>query len=343
MRPPPPARNRWLAPVTGGGLLGGLVAVFVLAGPKSDPSEDADDTPPEMVWIPGGTFTMGNDAGAEDERPAHKVTLSGFFLGKTEVTNGQFAAFAKATGYKTIAERKPDPRRYPTADPALLVPGSAVFVPVEAPLNGPWDTPHPPWWKYQPGASWRHPDGPGSNLSGKKNHPVVHIAWDDAMAYCQWAGKRLPTEAEWEYAARGGLDRQEYCWGTAKQGADGKWFANTFQGTFPHGDTAADGFAGTAPVAHYPANGFGLHDMSGNVWEWCADHYDSRYYAISPADNPQGPESGETEDGWPVRVRRGGSYLCADDYCRRYTPSARDKNPADSGASHTGFRCAKDK
>jgi formylglycine-generating enzyme required for sulfatase activity len=281
---------------------------------------------------------MGNDSGADDERPAHKVTLAGFLLDKTEVTNGRFAAFVRATGYKTVAERPPDQRLFPGASA-----GSAVFVPVEAPLRGPWDTPHPPWWTYRPGASWRHPHGPGSDLTGKRDHPVVHIAWEDAVAYCRWAGKRLPTEAEWEYAARGGLAGAEYCWGGDEQGTGGKWFANTFQGTFPHADTAADGFAGTAPVASYPANGFGLHDMSGNVWEWCADLYDARYYRVSPAEDPRGPVAGETEGGQPLRVRRGGSFLCADEYCRRYTPSSRDKNPADSGASHTGFRCAKDR
>lgn len=334
-----------------GGAVVGLIVVSLLVGHSSpptprlpfDPLAEADESPSPMVPIPAGEFVMGGDGGAADERPAHPVAISAFRLEVTEVTNARFAAFVKATGYVTIAERQPDSKKYPTVPPELLKPGSAVFRPVPASTDErTWEFDHPPWWEYVAGANWRHPTGPGSDLKGKMNHPVVHIAWDDATAFAAWAGRRLPTEAEWEYAARGGLERKEFCWGDAKPGSDGKWFANTFQGRFPDGDTGADGFVGIAPVKSFPPNGYGLHDMSGNVWEWCADWYDSAYYAKSPRQNPPGPAVGEPDplNGQPQRVRRGGSFLCAEGYCRRYVPSARDKNPPDSGAMHTGFRCA---
>jgi len=344
----PPRKESALSflPFVLGGAVVGLLLVLVVMSLKPgefDPQAEADRSDPPMVQIPGGTFTMGSDDGSDDERPAHPVTLRPFQMDATEVTNAQFARFVKATGYKTVAERQPNPAKYPGADPALLKPGSANFVPVECSTDPQaWATPHPPWWKYTVGANWRHLNGPASDLKGKMNHPAVHIAWEDAAAYAKWAGKRLPTEAEWEYAARGGLDRLEFCWGSAKQGEGGKYRANTFQGTFPHGDTGVDGFVGTAPVKSFEPNGYGLFDMSGNVWEWCSDWYQPDYYRHSPSDNPTGPETGELEGGQPQRVRRGGSFLCADGYCRRYLPSARDKNPEDSSASHTGFRCVKD-
>src|SRR5438874_1183055 len=272
--PPEPGVRKWIAPVLVGLTVAALATVLVSLsfkhGPEDEALAEADDTPAEQVRLDGGTFVMGSDRGAPDEAPAHEVAVNGFWIEKTEVTNGRFAAFVKATGYQTIAERTPDAAKYPDAPRSALVPGSAVFVPVECSTDPrTWDNPAlPPWWVYTPGASWRHPDGPGRSIKGKRDHPVVHIAWDDAVAYCQWAGKRLPTEAEWEFAARGGLKQQEFCWGTARQGEGGKWYANTFQGEFPAGDTAADGHAGVAPVAQYPANGYGLHDMSGNVWEW---------------------------------------------------------------------------
>ena len=351
---PPPPKTRfpwaWVVPLAGiGVLVGVLVAVGMRWGEKS--SDDialalADDTPPETVLIPGGTFTMGRDDGPADEKPAHQVTVGPFRMDKTEVTNAQFAAFVKATGYLTVAERKPDPAKFPDADPANLVPGSAVFLHVDASLDRrEWNTPFPPWWRYVPGACWRRPEGKGSNLKGKKDYPVVQIAWEDAAAYAKWAGKRLPTEAEWEYAARGGLDHKEYCWGDAKPGDGGKWYANAFQGKFPNEDAGLDGFKGLAPVGQFPANGYGLFDMSGNAWEWCRDWYDPGYYAVAPKFNPQGPAAGAKGvegEREPQRVRRGGSFLCDDNYCRRYLPSARDKNPADSSASHTGFRCVQD-
>ena len=337
--------SRWFLAVPVVGLFGVLVAVGWKSAPTgpAKPAEydallEADDTPPEMVEIPGGTFWMGSDDGPEEERPRHEVTVRGFRMDRTEVTNGQFATFVKATGYVTVAERVPTQEQYPTADPKNLVPGSAVYRPAAASLEGP-----PVWWVYVPGASWRRPDGPGSSIEGKKNYPVVHIAWEDAVAYAKWAGKRLPTEAEWEYAARGGLDRKPFCWGDAKQGEGGKFWANTFQGEFPLRDTGDDGFQGTAPVGSFAPNGYGLLDVSGNVWEWCSDWYQPDYYRNSPKNNPTGPTAGLPDDfGLPQRVRRGGSFLCADNYCRRYTPSARDKNPPDSGACHTGFRCVQD-
>jgi sulfatase modifying factor 1 len=327
-------------------LLAGLVAGVLAIGWTSeyDPRRDADSAPPEMVSIPDGTYWMGRDDGPPDESPRHEVTVSPFEMDATEVTVGQFAHFVKETGYVTVAERPFNPHKYPGTPPEFQKSGSAVFVPCDVPLYGPWETPTPPWWRYVPGACWRHPEGPESNLKGKKNYPAVQIAYEDAEAYAKWAGKRLPTEAEWEWAARGGLDGKPYCWGDAKQGDGGKWYANTYQGKFPAEDRGEDGFAGLAPVKSFPANGYGLYDMSGNAWEWCSDWYDPGYYKAAPKDNPKGPERGPLVEGegQPQKVRRGGSFLCDDSYCRRYLPSARDKNPTDSSANHTGFRCVKD-
>ncbi|MGV3753895.1 MAG: formylglycine-generating enzyme family protein [Verrucomicrobiota bacterium] len=296
-----------------------------------------------MVWIAGGKFHMGSEAGQTDEKPVRQISVDGFWMDKTEVTNDEFEKFVKATGYVTIAERKPDPKDFPGAAPEMLVAGSIVFRPPpgEVPLDN-----HYVWWTYVPGASWKHPEGPGSNIQGREKHPVVHVSYFDAEAYAKWAGKRLPTEAEWEFASRGGLDRKMYGWGE-EQTPGGKWVANIWQGKFPNGNSMDDGFRTTSPVGTFPPNGFGLLDMAGNVWEWCADWYAPTTYAQMPERNPQGPSQQESNDpnepGVAKRVQRGGSYLCSDSYCTGYRPSARMKNTPDSATSHTGFRCVRAK
>jgi sulfatase modifying factor 1 len=297
--------------------------------------------PEGMVWIPGGEFSMGcEDAEMRDARPFHRVGLDGYWMDKTEVTNEDFARFVKATGYVTLAERQLNPKDFPGVPADNLVPGSAVFVPQSAvALNN-----HYNWWRYLPGANWRHPDGPESDLKGKEKHPVVHIAYQDALAYAKWVGKRLPTEAEFEFAARGGLDRKRFVWGDDfKQG--GKFQANTFQGHFPEKNTGEDGFIGTAPVGTFTPNGFGLFDMAGNVWEWTSDWYRSDYYQTLAATNqvsrnPQGPSDSfdPAEPGAKKRVHKGGSFLCTDEYCTRYMPGARGKGEPDTGTNNVGFR-----
>ncbi len=293
--------------------------------------------PEGMVWVPGGEFWMGDDL--FPDAPPQRVHVDGFWMDRTEVTNAQFEKFVKETGYKTVAERKPDAKDFPGVPEEKLVPGSIVFTPPTevVPL-----TEHYRWWQYVPGACWRHPEGPGSDLKERANHPVVHIAWEDAVAYAQSAKKRLPTEAEWEFAARGGLDRKPYGWGDELT-PQGKWMANIWQGRFPVENTKQDGFVRTAPVASFPPNGFGLYDMAGNVWEWCADWYRPDYYANSPERNPRGPDSSHDplEPGIPKRVQRGGSFLCSDQYCIRYRPGGRGKGAVDSGQSHAGFRCVR--
>lgn len=333
---------QWIVPLAALVALTGLLLAFRLNGDEEIEPEGAPGPAPEgMVWIPGGTFTMGDATSLDHDAPPHRVGVSGFWMDVTEVTNAQFAKFVEATGYVTVAERKPTREQYPTADDDLLVAGAAVFHPIA--VTNPSVSDPQLWWKYVPGACWKHPEGPETSIAGRENYPVVQIAWEDAVAYAKWAGKRLPTEAEWEFAARGGLDRKPFVWGEAKPGSDGKYFANTWQGVFPERNTGEDGFVGVAPVCSFPPNGYGLYDMSGNVWEWCADWYDPAYYDVSPKRNPQGPDSPASFDsGQPLRVRRGGSFLCADEYCRRYLPGARDKNPVDSSANHTGFRCVKD-
>jgi sulfatase modifying factor 1 len=307
--------------------------------------------PPGMVWIPGGEFTMGTDSdlGWPDEKPAHRVRVDGFWMDATEVTNAQFHAFVEATSYVTTAEKPPSleeimkqlPPGTPPPPPEKLVAGSLVF----RPTKGPTDLrDYSQWWHWTAGASWRHPEGPDSNLDGKGDHPVVHVCWDDAEAYARWAGKRLPTEAEWEFAARGGLEGKTYVWGD-EPFSKVKPQCNIWQGEFPYRNTAQDGYERTAPAKSYPPNGYGLYDMAGNVWEWCADWYQHDLYRQRAGrglvQNPTGPEhsSDPTRSFMPLRVQRGGSFLCNDSYCSRYRPSARHGCSPDTGMSHVGFRC----
>ena len=295
--------------------------------------------PEGMVWIPGGTFWMGaDDTSMADATPVHEVTVSGFWMDRTEVTNRQFGEFVKHTAYITVAERPPDPKNFPAAPPEKLVPGSIVFTPPAGRVS--LDDPLV-WWRYVPGANWRHPEGPGSSIAGKDDHPVVQICWYDAVAFAQWAGKRLPTEAEWEIAARGGRQRARYVWGNELR-PGGIWQANIWEGHFPDENSSDDGFARTAPVATFPPNDFGLYDIAGNVWEWCSDWYRPKYENSTQRD-PAGPSSSDdpSEPGIPKRVQRGGSFLCSDQYCTRYLPGARGKGAPDSAASHVGFRCVR--
>ena len=286
-----------------------------------------------------------------DARPIHRVRVDGFWMDTTEVTNSQFAAFAAATGYVTVAERKPKPEDFPGAPPENLVPGSIVFTPPANPvplLDG-TGTGHLQWWAYVPSASWRHPEGPESDIAGHDDKPVVHVAFEDARAYAAWAGKRLPTEAEWEFAARGGLAAAAYPWGDEFT-PRAKWMANTWQGRFPIADSGDDGFVGIAPVGRFPANAYGLHDMSGNVWEWCSDWYRPDTYARdagpdgrSVAVNPPGPTDSfdPQEPGQAKKLQRGGSFLCSEQYCSRYIVGTRGKGEISSSTNHIGFRCVK--
>jgi formylglycine-generating enzyme required for sulfatase activity len=300
--------------------------------------------PENMVWIPGGTFQMGcEDCDMPDALPVHTVTVDGFFMDATPVTNAEFSRFVSATSYITIAERPLNPRDYPGVDPKNLVPGSAVFTP--PPEDVPLDD-ISRWWRYVPGACWKRPEGANSTIAEREDHPVVHIAWEDAAAYAEWAGKRLPTEAEFEFAARGGQEANLYAWGTELK-PNGKWMANIWQGRFPSKNTVEDGYTGTSPVKAFPPNPFGLYDVGGNVWQWCADWYRPDYFAQLAAQgtavNPQGPANSfdPQEPSAKKRVQKSGSFLCSDQYCSRYLVGSRGRGTIDSGSSNVGFRCVK--
>jgi formylglycine-generating enzyme required for sulfatase activity len=313
--------------------------------------------PPGMVWIQGGEFTMGSDApdALSHEHPAHRVRVDGFWMDQTDVTNAQFRAFVEATGYVTLAEKTRTVEelllyaRPGTPMPAKedLVPGALVFTPPDHPVDTRRPEAYKQWWKFTPGADWRHPQGPGSSIDGMDDHPVVHVCWFDAAAYAKWAGKRLPTEAEWEFAARGGLEGKKYVWGD-EPFDEAHPQCNNFQGRFPDHNTEKDGYARTSPVRTFPANGYGLYDMAGNVWQWTADWYLPDTYAGRAGGdavaNPAGPShSFDPRVRPPERVQRGGSFLCCVGYCFNYRPSARMGCTPDTGMSHVGFRCVKDK
>lgn len=319
-------------------------------------NKPAGKAPKGMVWIPGGEFSMGSNVEDEslcslsgvtkDAAPIHRVYVDGYYMDETEVTNEEFEKFVKATGYITVAEQKPTKEEFPTASEEDLITGSVIFTPTPSAVNL---NNFLQWWSYVGGTDWKHPLGPQSSIKGKENYPVVHITYEDAAAYAKWAGKRLPTEAEWEFAARGGKTGEIYAWGNTLK-PNGKFQANIYQGHFPikDGDTGEDGFKGIAPVKQYPPNAYGLYDVAGNVWEWTNDWYSVDYYkSLSEsgkvAKNPQGPNAyNDPNDPTQIkRVHRGGSFLCTDQYCTRYMIGTRGKGEIRSAANHLGFRCVK--
>lgn len=299
---------------------------------------------PDMARIPRGTFRMGSDRHYPEEGPAHAVTVDAFWIDRLPVTNAAFRRFVEETGHVTLAERPPNAADYPGAKPELLVPASIVFVKPPGPVDL---RNHYNWWALVPGADWRHPLGRQSSIDGLDDHPVVHVAYEDAAAYARWAGKSLPTEAEFEYAARGGLEDAEFAWGSELH-PGGRIMANTWQGRFPFENLAEDGFVGTSPVGTFPPNGYGLYDMIGNVWEWTTDWYASRHvvkgHGCCGLENPRGGTREASLDARealkiPRKVMKGGSFLCAPNYCRRYRPAARMAQPIDTATCHLGFRC----
>lgn len=300
----------------------------------------------EMVTLPGGEFLMGSDRHYPDEGPAHRAAVDAFSVDPHPVTNRDFSEFVEATGYRTVAERPLDPELYPGVPADSLAPGSAVFVMTDGPVDlRDWSN----WWQWTPGASWRCPEGPGSDVNGREDHPVVHVCHEDAAAFCEWAGKSLPSEAEWEYAARGGLDAAEFVWGDDDP-QESRPLANTWQGRFPYENTELDGWTRTSPVGAFPPNGYGLHDMAGNVWEWTDDWYQRRRRAAAAPTccvplNPRGGSAqgsldpSQPQTPVPRKVLKGGSYLCSIQYCFRYRPAARQAQTIDTGLSNLGFRC----
>jgi len=326
---------------------------FSAASADSSLNFNGDTSVKGMVLIKGGTFKMGGDnsQASEDEFPKHKVQVSSFWMDETEVTNAEFAKFVEATHYITTAEKKPDweqmketlPPGTPKPADSLMVAASLVFHPTSGPVDL---NDYSQWWSWVKGADWKHPQGPNSNIKGKENYPVVQVSWYDAMAYCKWAGKRLPTEAEWEFAARGGLENKIYPWGNEPINS-GKPKANSWGGNFPYYNDQKDGFTTSAPVKSFAPNGYGLYDMAGNVWEWCSDWYDVNYYksfGSTVAVNPTGPQKSfdPGEPYTPKRSLRGGSFLCNDSYCSGYRVARRMKSSPDTGLEHTGFRCVRE-
>ena len=321
------------------------IADGAIKKPVDEKPGEQPDT--DMVWVAGGEFKMGSDLYYPEERPVHDVRVDGFWVDHFLVTNEQFGRFVDATGYRTLAERALDPADFPGAPEENLVPGSMLFQKTAGPVEL---TDYRNWWAWVPGTSWRHPSGPGSSLEGLQNHPVVHVAFEDAEAYAQWAGKQLPTEAEWEYAARGGLDGKDFAWGDEDSSPETP-LANTWQGEFPWQNLLTDGFEGTSPVGHYPPNGFGLYDVCGNTWEWTSDWYVNRSadvveksccgVMVNPRiDSEEGSYNpAQPEFRIPRKVVKGGSHLCAPNYCLRYHPAARQPQMIDTGMSHIGFRC----
>jgi len=336
MKVDPDAARRWILALGAVGVVAPFATLVWLHEPTRAPTEG-------MAWIPGATYAMGDGAHHPEESPVHRVTVRGFWIDRTEVTNREFARFVEATSYVTEAERPIDARAFPKARPEDLQPGGMVFQPIEGVDPGMCGIGDLPWWRFTPGANWRHPEGPGSSIDHRMDHPVVQVSYRDALAYCAWAGKRLPTEAEWELAARGGLEGKAYIWGDEER-PGGKPMCNHWQGAFPARDLGEDGFRGTAPVGSFPPNGLGLSDMAGNVWEFTADWYDPGYYAASPAEMPAGPARGHDpqDTGFGQRAMRGGSWLCDHAYCFRYRPGARHGVDELTATNHIGFRCVSD-
>ena len=323
-----------------------MTELDAIASMRQQSSASEIPSPADMIWVPGGTFRMGSDKHYAEEAPVHRATVDAFWVDRVPVTNRQFRNFVRATGYVTFAEIAPDPKDYPGALPNMLRAASLVFNPPKHPVDtGDWRQ----WWTFKFGANWKRPTGPRSSISGLDDHPVVHVAYRDALAYAKWAGKDLPTEAEWEFAARGGLDGAEFAWGDELT-PGGKQMANTWQGAFPLENLKLDGYERTSPVNAFAPNGYGIHDMIGNVWEWTTDWYSAKHEADAPKaccvpENPRGGREDASCDPCmpniriPRKVLKGGSHLCAPNYCRRYRPAARHPEPVDTSASHVGFRC----